>query len=158
MSPFHTIQSVLLPKPVSPAHQAWIAAAAALALAFSIEVQGEDLQAHLRDGVLLQLAADLIWRDTAGDPSWAVLDVEKFLRDHGGPEGGRLYSDAVITVLAFCTWLVNHQHISYHDARPVFVTLEPRVNEVLREMRLAARYSVARGMTASPPASPASLN
>ncbi len=129
-----TVKHIMLPRRrISAEHQAWIDATAELAAAYSKRVHGPDESSAALDSFYLQIAADVVWTDSGGAPSWTTLDVERYLEQVIGVWSDQ-YVTAVLTLTAFYDWLVEAGHHTRAEVEPVVTTLDPHLFEVLGDL------------------------
>jgi hypothetical protein len=118
---------------ISPEQQAWIDATAELVTAYSKRVHGHDEEAAALDSFYLQIAAEVVWDDTGGEPSWTKLDVERYLEQVIGVWSDQ-YVSAVLTLSAFYDWLVEAGHCTSAEVDPVVRMLDPHLFDVVDEL------------------------
>ncbi|MBW2534344.1 MAG: hypothetical protein JRI55_22830 [Deltaproteobacteria bacterium] len=110
-----------------PAAKRWADQTAELLRGYCREVHDCSPAESPFDEKLIFTAAWQLYRASAGSPCWSQLDpvelIARFAGDH--PPNETLVNTTVVSLVAFYTFLVKHEHLSRTQARSVLATLQP---------------------------------
>jgi hypothetical protein len=129
MSVYERVQHVMFPiDPTAPAQQQWIGEVADTCSTFCKSVGLEETADMANVSLVLQTAAEMLWGESGGKPSWSRLDVNKYMASldtHFTP-AAEVCEMAVHVLTVFYSWLVE--------------TKQMRRGKALRKIRQLLRH------------------
>jgi hypothetical protein len=119
MSVYDRVQHIMIPtRDLAPDQELWISEVADTCSAFCKSIDPDETLPQGPVSFVLQTAADMVWVQTQGKPSWGKLDVDAYLQSLAvSPFPNPSVHETAVHVLAvFYCWLAETKRLRRRNA------------------------------------------